>query len=140
MKIENNDDTIRFNIREILKEKQMTIAQVERTIGRRKALSNFLSGTQAAPSVASIQLFAKALNVPIYRIFGEKIEDLELNHKTLAILKKLLDQLSERNDFLKKKYTLSKIAKMVLALQKMTEATQADEVDLAFLEEFLLKL
>jgi hypothetical protein len=53
---------------------------------------------------------------------------------------RFLVRFSNNEDFLKKQHSLSKIAKMVLALQKLTEATQADEVDLDFLEEFLLKL
>jgi len=147
MENENCGDLIRANIKEILREKKMTMVEAEKIIGKPKALSNFMCGRQASPSATSLFAFAKALNVPLHRIFGEKVEDVELNAKSmpilvhvLPILARLFVRLSNNEDFLKKQHSLSKIAKMVLALQKMTEATQADEVDLAFLEEFLLKL
>ena len=76
--------------------------------------------------------------MPMHRIFGESVADLELNAANAALLVKVVSRLLQKEDFWTKKLSLKSLVKMVLSLQKMTEL--AAEIDPDFLEEFLLKL
>ena len=138
MENKNFGELLRANVREILHEKRLTMAEAESKIGLPRALRNFLNGRQSTPSVGSLFLFSKALDVPMHRIFGESVADLELDAANAALLVKVVSRLLQKEDFWTKKLSLKRLAKMVLSLQKMTEL--AAEIDPDFLEEFLLKL
>ena len=99
MENKNFGELLRANLREILHDKKLTMTQAEKIIGRPRALGNFLNGTQSTPSVGSLFLFSKALDVPMHRIFGESVADLELDATKAALLVKVVSRLLQKEDF-----------------------------------------
>ena len=112
--MDNSGELIRSNIRAILREKHLTMADVDKIIGRPKALSNFMCGAQSNPSASSLFVFAKALDVPIHKIFGESIEDVSLSGKTINLLLKILGQLRNNEKFFNKNRGILRIETTVL--------------------------
>ena len=80
------EDTVRNNIKRLLKLRKVSISELERKVEGNRSISNILRGSSKYPTIESIDKIARAFNVSIQELLYEHKDEQEYSE----INKKLL--------------------------------------------------